>query len=185
MGVAKRGVPDADRQKYKQRNKQTDDLVFYAKKNWQTNYILPGSTNYYWCPPPPQKLLSLPVSISWPAASLPLRQRNLWARPRQTSYKQTNRRILGPTPIVIGEQTELVKHVYALSAKNVIIRMHFNWTRLLDSTAKSLTSNCRHMIQYTKINISKIIFQYTSHKLIQSQVDLFLINQINENQKNH
>jgi len=38
-------------------------------------------------------------------ASFPLCQLNLWAWPWQTSYKQTNRRILSPTPIVFGEQT--------------------------------------------------------------------------------
>jgi len=69
-----------------------------------------GSTNYYWCPPPPLKLLGLPASIAWPAASLPLCQRNLWAWPWQTSY----RRILGPTLIVIGEQTDRTGIAYGV-----------------------------------------------------------------------
>jgi len=62
-----------------------------------------GSTNYYWWPRPP---LKLSFSITRPAASLALCQRNLWAWLRQTTYKQINsRRIIGPTPILIGEHT--------------------------------------------------------------------------------
>jgi len=77
-------------------------------------------------------------------AALPLCQCNLWAWPRQTSHKQTDWLILGPTPIVIGEHKCLIWNWW------IWIRWNNMYVNSIQGTIFDCTFWALHLIYFTQ-----------------------------------
>jgi len=97
----------------------TGDISLEIAYRWiQTIYCQGvGSNNYYWCPPPPLKLLGRPASIARPAASIQLNLlftfTHLFVSHAQPNgdRQRTDKRMIGPTR-KIGEQGRKRKELW-------------------------------------------------------------------------